>query len=47
MLNLDEHPSVSQLLRLLEGQLDKHVDDCRYVSPITAKHDGWQLTDTE
>ena len=31
--------SVSQLLRLLETQLDKHMDDIRYASSITTKRD--------
>ena len=35
----DESRSVSQLLRLLEARLDKHIDDIRYVSSITAKLD--------
>ena len=39
-INMDDPHLVSQLLRLLEGQLDKHIDDCKYVSSITAKHDG-------
>jgi len=34
----DDAHSVSQLLRLLEAQLDKHIDDIRYVSSITTKH---------
>lgn len=37
MTNPDDNHSVSQLLRLLEGRLDKHVDDIRYVS-ITTQH---------
>jgi len=35
MINPDDPPSISQLLQLLEWQLDKHIDDNRYVSPIT------------
>ena len=39
MINTDDPHLMSQLLRLLETQLDKHVDACRYASPITAKRD--------
>ena len=35
----DDARSVSQLLRLLEARLDKHIDDIRYVSSMTTKHD--------
>lgn len=39
VINPDGVHSVSQLLRLLETQLDKHIDDIRYVSSITTKRD--------
>ena len=39
----DDPHSMSQLLRLLEGQLDKHIDDCRYVTTITVECDGLDL----
>jgi len=35
MINPDGPPSISQLLQSLEWQLEKHIDDNRYVWPIT------------
>ena len=39
MVDPDDPRSMSQLLRLLEWQLDKHISDTRYVLPITTHYD--------
>ena len=39
-INPDDPHSMSQLLRLLEWQVDKHIDDRRYVSPISNGRNG-------
>ena len=39
MIDMDDPHAMSQLLRVLERQLDKHIDDSRYAPAITIKLD--------